>query len=104
VLSIVFALFVGAGASLHDTSMSTLVQLSASSEMRGRVLGLYIATYGMSQVGGFIVGALASIFTVPVALGFAGTVVSLNAIRYISRIGRVAPAVDGALEAPPARA
>ena len=101
IVAILFALCVGASASLYDTSMATLVQLSASSEMRGRVLGLYVATYGMSQVGGFIVGALASVFTVPIALAVAGTVVTANASRFIKTIARVAPPVDAALDAPP---
>jgi MFS family permease len=99
-LAIVFA--VGATASLYDTSMWTVVQITASAEMRGRVMGLYMATFGLSQVGGFIVGAAASVVTLPIALGVAGTIVTLNAVRSLSSIARLTPGSEAApLEAPP---
>ena len=92
VLSIAFALCAGASGSLYDTSIATLVQLTTSREMRGRVLGLYVATYGMSQVGGFIVGAAATVLTVPVALALAGAAVAANAARCVPTIARLDPA------------
>jgi len=104
-LAIVFA--VGAAASLYDTTMWTVVQMTAAPEMRGRVLGLYMATFGLSQIGGFIVGAAASVATLPVALGIAGTLVAANALRSFTSIARLSPAAEAAplaaspLEAPP---
>jgi MFS family permease len=99
-LAIMFA--VGAAASLYDTSMWTVVQITASAEMRGRVMGLYMATFGLSQIGGFIVGAAASVMTLPIALGVAGTIVTLNALRSLPSTTRLTPASDATpLEAPP---
>ena len=89
-LSVVLVFFVGAAASLYDSSMWTVVQMTTSAEMRGRVMGLYMATYGLSQIGGFIVGAAASVATLPLALGVAGMLVALNAIRELPRVSRVA--------------
>ena len=90
-LSIAIVLVVGAAASLYDTSMWTVVQMTASEEMRGRVLGLYMATYGLSQIGGFVLGAVASLTTVPLALGLAGAFVALNAARLVPAIARFTP-------------
>ncbi len=104
VLSLAIVFFVGAAASLYDTSMWTVVQMTASEEMRGRVLGLYMATFGLSQIGGFVIGAVASITTVPLALGLAGIFVALNATRLLPAIGRFTPhtAHAPATEFPPA--
>jgi len=103
VLSLVLVFFVGAAASLYDTSMWTVTQMTASADMRGRVMGLYMATFGLSQVGGFIVGAAASVATLPVALGVAGVLVTLNALRTLPRVARFTPEIAAApLEPPPA--
>ena len=90
-LSIAIMLAVGAAASLYDTSMWTVMQMTAAEEMRGRVLGLYIATFGLSQIGGFVVAAVASLTTVPLALGLAGLFVALNAVRLVPAIARFTP-------------
>ena len=90
-LSLAMVLAVGAAASLYDTSMWTVMQMTASEEMRGRVLGLYMATYGLSQIGGFVVGAVASVTTVPLALGLAGVFVAVNAARLVPAIARFTP-------------
>jgi MFS family permease len=90
-VSLAIVLAVGATASLYDTSVWTVVQMTASEEMRGRVLGLYMATYGLSQIGGFLVGAVASLTTVPLALGLAGLFVALNAARLVPAIARFTP-------------
>jgi MFS family permease len=104
ILSLAIVFFVGAAASLYDTSMWTVVQMTASEEMRGRVLGLYMATFGLSQIGGFVVGAVASITTLPLALGLAGIVVALNATRLLPAIARFTPHTTHppATEFPPA--
>ena len=90
-MSLAIVLAVGAAASLYDTSMWTVVQMTASEEMRGRVLGVYMATYGLSLIGGFVVGAAASLTTVPLALGLAGVIVALNAARLVPAIARFTP-------------
>lgn len=90
-VSLAIVLGVGAAASLYDTSMWTVMQMTASEEMRGRVLGLYMATYGLSQIGGFVVGTVASLTTVPLALGLAGLFVALNAARLVPAIARFTP-------------
>ena len=91
-LSLAIAVVVGASGSLYDTSMWTSVQLSASAEMRGRALGVYMATFGVSQIGGFIVGAAATLLTLPVALALAGGIVALNAVRLVPSIASFTPA------------
>ena len=48
-ISLAIMFLVGAAASLYDTSMWTVVQITASAEMRGRVMGLYMATFGLTR-------------------------------------------------------
>jgi hypothetical protein len=82
--------------------MWTVMQITAAEQMRGRVMGLYMATFGLSQIGGFIVGAVATVASLPVALAVAGSIVTLNAARSLRSIVRVAPAADRVrLETPP---
>jgi MFS family permease len=101
-LSLALMFLFGAAASLYDTTMWTVMQITAAEEMRGRVMGLYMATFGLSQVGGFIVGAAASVVTLPIALGVAGAIVTLNALRSLSSVARLSPAGAAApLDAPP---
>ncbi len=96
-LSLVLAAAVGATASLYDSSMATTLQVTVSTEMRGRVLGLYAATWGSSQLGGFAVGALATVVSVPLALALFGAVVAANALWFVPRadaFARVPAPVD----------
>ncbi|HET8568019.1 MAG TPA: MFS transporter [Candidatus Limnocylindria bacterium] len=79
--SLVLAFVVGSAASTYDSAMAAVLQVAVSPEMRGRVLGLYVSTWGASQVGGLIVGALATGIGVPLALALSGAVVALNALR-----------------------
>ena len=61
-----------------------------------------MATFGLSQVGGFVVGAAATLATLPVALGVAGALVAMNALRTLPSIERFTPDRATPLETPPA--
>jgi MFS family permease len=98
-LAVIF--LVGASGSLYDTSMWTVVQMTTSAEMRGRVLGLYIATFGLSQIGGFVVATVATVATLPVALGIAAAIVTVNALRLLPATASYTPAAAAPVEAPP---
>jgi MFS family permease len=51
------------------TINQTLVQLLAPDELRGRILGVFMLDRGMRPLGGFMLGAVASLLGAPLALG-----------------------------------
>ncbi|MBI4313036.1 MAG: MFS transporter [Chloroflexi bacterium] len=88
-LSLPLAALVGGSGAVYDSTMSTVTQMTASAAMRGRVLGLYVATWGTNQLAGFGLGALGSVIGVPLALAMSGTVVAANAVRLLPKAGRL---------------
>lgn len=86
-LSLAFAalLLVGGAAAAYDSAIATVIQMITAPALRGRMLGLLVATWGTNQVGGFGLGALAALFGAPAALGVCGAVVALNAVRLAPR-------------------
>ena len=59
----------------YDTTMGALIQLLVHNAVRGRVMGLYVLTFGFTSLGGFLAGGIATILSAPVAIGFGGSVV-----------------------------
>jgi len=45
-----------------------LVQLLSPEKLRGRILGVYMLNQGLKPLGGFLMGAGASLFGAPLAL------------------------------------
>ena len=78
--SLVLIGIVGYAGSVYDATMSTVLQLSAREAMRGRVLGLYYATFGLNQLGALGIGAAAAVLGLPTALAVAGALVPLCAL------------------------
>jgi len=94
-LSLVFIALVGAAGTAYDATMSTSFQVGVADAMRGRVLGLYSATFGLSSIGGLCIGAAATIVGTPAALALSGAAVVLSGLGLIHRrhaIGRPADA------------
>jgi MFS family permease len=77
---------VGYLGSLYDATMSTVLQVSASEEMHGRVMGLYYATWGLNQLGALGIGAVASVLGMPVALAIAGAIVPACALGLVPNL------------------
>jgi MFS family permease len=68
----------GAGVMLFFSTSNTLVQLSASDEMRGRVMGIWALVFGgMMPLGGMEAGMLAHACGVRVAMATGATVCAL---------------------------
>ena len=88
-LALVALLLVGAMSMAYDTTMGALLQLLVPDAVRGRVMGLYVLTFGFTPLGGFVAGAIASLVGVPIAIGLGGVVVMgyvLGRVRPMSRI------------------
>jgi len=78
--SLVLVTLVGYVGSTYDATMATVLQVSAREDMRGRVLGLYYATFGLNQLGALGIGAVASVLGLPAALAIAGAILPLCAL------------------------
>ena len=90
-LSLVLIAIVGFMGTAYDATMSTSFQLGVDDTMRGRVLGLYSATFGLSSVGGLCIGAAAAVLTTPIGLALSGCAVVLSSaglIRQRHTLGR----------------
>ena len=87
-LSLALVFLVGCLSSTYDTSLLTSIQLSASHEMRGRILGLYVSTWGVNQLGGIGLGAIATFLGAPLALFISGLAASAYVVRHIPRFLR----------------
>ena len=88
-VALVALLLVGAMSMAYDTTMGALLQLLVPDAVRGRVMGLYVLTFGFTPLGGFFAGAVASVLSAPIAVGLGGGVVVgyvLGRMRPMSRI------------------
>ena len=84
-------LFLG-GALLVSTfsTVTSLVQLIAPNEMRGRVMSIYMVAFrGASPLGNFVSGSIANVTTVPTVLALNGVVLVAAALVFWLRGGGV---------------
>ena len=89
VVALVVLGLVGAMSMAYDTTMGALLQLLVPDAMRGRVMGLYVLTFGFTPLGGFLAGAIATFLGSAFAIGLGGGIVLtyiLNHLRPKSRI------------------
>jgi predicted MFS family arabinose efflux permease len=84
VLSCVLIFLYGAMLLAVFTSISSLVQLIAPDNMRGRVISVYnVAFRGGMPVGSLVVGALVKQFTAPVVITANGALLTLLALYFL---------------------
>lgn len=78
--------------------LTSLVQLAAPNEMRGRVVSIYMMAFrGGMPLGAIAAGSLAARTSAPTALIVTGGLLTLIVGMFIWRVGwlKVAPAIDG---------
>ena len=84
VLSCVLIFFSGAMLLAVFTSITSLVQMIAPDNMRGRVLSVYnVAFRGGMPVGSLVVGALVKEFTAPVVLAWNGILLAILGLYFL---------------------
>jgi predicted MFS family arabinose efflux permease len=72
-------------------SISSLVQLTTTNEMRGRVMSVYNCAFrGGMPMGNLLSGWLVPVFTAPVVVGVNGLLLSLVALYFLLVQRRVA--------------
>ncbi len=84
-LSILLCTLIGATAGTYDSTIATVIQTVVHGDMRGRIVGLYTATWGSNQLGSFGLGALASVIGAPAAIAGFAAVECLSALRLVSK-------------------
>jgi len=85
-ISLVTVTIAGAMGTTYDTTMSTVLMTAASDDVRGRVLGLYFSTMGVSSFGWLAIGGLATVLGMPIALAISGSIVVLSVLGLIPRL------------------
>jgi predicted MFS family arabinose efflux permease len=86
VLTLNFALLFGAGACyvMVASMLSSLVQLNAPNEMRGRVMSIYMVAFrGGMPLGSLVAGWIASGTSAPTVLALNGLLLSLVAAWFL---------------------
>ncbi len=91
-LSLALSAISGALLSAYDALMQALVQLLTPDHARGRVLSLYVLTFGFTSVGGYVAGTIASVLGAPVAIGVGGGLVIGYLVGLANRIRLLQPA------------
>jgi predicted MFS family arabinose efflux permease len=92
-LPVSYAMLVLVGASMMAVfaTMTSLVQLSVTNEMRGRVMSVYnFAFRGGMPIGNLVSGWLVPAYTAPVVLGVNGFLLILVALYFLLMQRRVA--------------
>jgi predicted MFS family arabinose efflux permease len=90
-LSCAMLVLVGASMMAAFAMISSLVQLTTTNEMRGRVMSVYNCAFrGGMPLGNLLSGWLVPIFTAPVVLGVNGLLLSLVALYFLLVQRRVA--------------
>jgi predicted MFS family arabinose efflux permease len=90
-LSYVMLLFVGASMMVVFATVTSLVQLITTNEMRGRVMSVYNCAFrGGMPMGNLLTGWLVPMFTAPMVLGANGFLLILVALYFLLVQRRVA--------------
>jgi len=90
-LSYVLLVFVGASMMAVFATVTSLVQLITTNEMRGRVMSVYNCAFrGGMPIGNLLSGWLVPVFTAPMVLGVNGLLLVLVALYFLVVQRRVA--------------
>lgn len=79
-VSLLFLLLMGAAGSIYMITVQTTLQMRVPDELRGRVMGIYGVTHNIGPLGAMQAGALATLFTPPIALTIGGAMIILFAL------------------------
>lgn len=79
-LSVLLLTVLGALGTIFRTTSNTLLQTVIPDRYRGRVMGMEIMATGVTTFGSLIVGTIASLASIPLALGIGGMVCMLCAL------------------------
>lgn len=85
-LSLVFLVMLGVSLLMSMSSINTSLQSSVPSEVRGRIMGIFVwAFMGLLPIGSILFGAIAEVFSVTVAVALGGAVSLLSGLFLVFR-------------------
>ena len=85
-----FLIFLAGIADISSTTINqTLVQLLSPEKLRGRILGVYMLNQGLKPLGGFLMGAGASLFGAPLALASGAGICVFVALSLLFKSPRI---------------
>ena len=90
-LSLALSALLGGWLAAYDALMQALVQLLAPDGVRGRVLSLYVLTFGFTSVGGYLAGLIATAVSAPFAIGVGGSVLVLYLLGVMRTLRQLRP-------------
>ncbi|MFQ6015269.1 MAG: MFS transporter [Anaerolineae bacterium] len=79
--SLVILMAVGAGGIGYMAINSTLIISSVPHEVRGRVMSVYLMTFGLNPLGALPAGAIANMWGAPLAIGLGGAILLVFFVR-----------------------
>jgi MFS family permease len=82
-LALIYLIFVGFGSSIFMTLTSTLLMDNTPEELIGRVMSIFMMTWGLSPLGALPAGALAETFGAPVTVSFGGAILFIFILAII---------------------
>ncbi len=85
-LSLIVLVFAGAAQMSYMTTNTTLLQAATPPEFRGRVMGIYMITMGLQPFGSFLAGAMADIWSAPIAVVVLGTAALAFSLYVLLRV------------------
>ena len=85
-LSLALLVVVGACQMTYMTTNQTLVQVSTPDELRGRVMIIYMLNQGLLPLGSLLAGALADVWSAPLAVTIMGGAVLVLAVAAFFRL------------------
>jgi predicted MFS family arabinose efflux permease len=88
-LSLFIIFSVGAMDMFARTVNQTLIQVLVPNELRGRIMGVYMLDRGFKPLGGFLMGAGASLLGAPLALSVGASLCMLVALSLIFKAPRI---------------
>ncbi len=88
-LALIFLLFVGGGSSIFMTLTNTLLMSNTPEELIGRVMSIYMTTFGMMPLGTLPAGAFAEAFGAPLTVIVGGSLL----IVFLSGVSLAQPKV-----------
>jgi MFS family permease len=92
-LSLILITVAYSGAMAYETMLSALLQTVVPNKMRGRVLSFQTATWGLTGVSGFHMGAMATAVGAPITIAIGGAVVLVVVVggALLVNVFKVAP-------------
>jgi hypothetical protein len=77
------------GLMAFEATLLAMVQLLTSSDMQGRVQGIYSLVFGFTWLGGLVMGSIATLSSASIAIGLGGLAILLVTLFLHRHLGTI---------------